>query len=998
MKIIFFFALFVIHLALIAQPIDQQLDEAEALINTSKYKPSKLLLYKLFKQPHTLSPLQKNRLYSLMTDNYLFLDESDSIQKYIHLSLHLAKKKQHYYYLATSHRQFAQLGAMGGNLEPLNMHVNQALQICDQHGNTSLKWEKLRINLYLFKCYYFRGPAGRIDESKQYAEKALNKCNELLDDHDALTLDAASHLASVISDMGNFKEAYTYIKKAHQLAKQYHPNQYILISIKYKLSQIYYFMNNQEMAIQTSLELMEVSDHIFGKPTYLSTITCGNISLYYSVINNQDKALYYAELAKEKYETRNGFEKNLNYLISSSQLASIYSELGQFDRALHLAHQILGYIKAMAKESEPVASDIYYFLSQIYFRKGEIKKALACADTAVICELPALIGQNDWTPTLQRLSGNHNKYRILALLKSKHKLASTHFDQTKDPWALSQSYFSGKYIIALMENTRKNLSHSSKQRIQKSTHIVYENAMKAALHLFQLNDDQQFLAEAFRYSEQSKSIAFREHIQQKLAQYHSFIPPQIIQSEHELNKKISQLAHQISITPDSSKLPLEAHLIRLREKLDSIHAIFQSKYPQYAQIMGEETLRNHYELQQQLSADQSIVSYFIGENIFIGFCVQQDTIHYIMNDKPKRLTYLIDTLRRQLKVDQINSNMEAAYLNYLDHGYELYEHLLKPFEALLTDKKNLIIVPHGKLAYIPIEVLPTQPVQSPINPTDINYVLHHYSISYINIASFIKQKSYQQPSQSSPNVLAFAPTYKDGQLPEQSMAYGVFRNAITPLPYNKLEIENISQWFPVQIFEEDASTEAQFKSDAQNYDIIHLAMHAFVDDENALNSKFLFQERADNKEDNLLHAYELQHLDIGAELVVLSACHSGYGKLQLGEGVMSLARAFEFGGAKSVLMSHWVVEDETSSKIMNLFYKYLADGHPKHEALRLAKLDFLKTASPIEAHPFFWGTFVLMGNTTPVTTSQLNFWLMLGGIIFIVLFLTWFIVKRKSRI
>ena len=111
-------------------------------------------------------------------------------------------------------------------------------------------------------------------------------------------------------------------------------------------------------------------------------------------------------------------------------------------------------------------------------------------------------------------------------------------------------------------------------------------------------------------------------------------------------------------------------------------------------------------------------------------------------------------------------------------------------------------------------------------------------------------------------------------------------------------------------------------------------------------------------------------MEIPTKLAVLSACNTGFGKMINGEGVMSLARAFTYAGAESVVMSHWRVDDKSSSTIMQYFYKYLAEGKSKDKALRLAKLQFLEEAHPASQHPFHWNNYVLLGNTSPIGISK----------------------------
>ena len=120
----------------------------------------------------------------------------------------------------------------------------------------------------------------------------------------------------------------------------------------------------------------------------------------------------------------------------------------------------------------------------------------------------------------------------------------------------------------------------------------------------------------------------------------------------------------------------------------------------------------------------------------------------------------------------------------------------------------------------------------------------------------------------------------------------------------------------------------------------------------------------DKPEDGFLQSSEIFDLKLDSDLVVLSACETGLGKVIKGEGMVGLTRAFIFAGTPSIVVSLWTVADESTSKLMIYFYKYLNEGHPKDEALRKARLELMNEAEDEEllySDPFYWGPFILNG-------------------------------------
>ena len=120
---------------------------------------------------------------------------------------------------------------------------------------------------------------------------------------------------------------------------------------------------------------------------------------------------------------------------------------------------------------------------------------------------------------------------------------------------------------------------------------------------------------------------------------------------------------------------------------------------------------------------------------------------------------------------------------------------------------------------------------------------------------------------------------------------------------------------------------------------------------------------AKNAEDGeqFLYNRDLYNLTLNAEMVVLSACETGIGELQKGEGIISLARGFSYAGAKSIITTLWSINDEKSKELMLSFYSNLKEGQTKDAALRQAKLDFIHKYSH-RAHPFFWAAFIPIGD------------------------------------
>ena len=174
----------------------------------------------------------------------------------------------------------------------------------------------------------------------------------------------------------------------------------------------------------------------------------------------------------------------------------------------------------------------------------------------------------------------------------------------------------------------------------------------------------------------------------------------------------------------------------------------------------------------------------------------------------------------------------------------------------------------------------------------------------------------------------------------------------------------ISRYFKGDFDASTQATKARFLQEAANYGLLHLAMHGQADLENAKFGNLIFTNQG--SEDNLLYHYEIANLQLNAQLAVLSACETGLGKYEAGEGVFSLARSFMYAGVPSVVMSLWKVNDQTTSQLMPKFYKNLSKGKKKDKALHEAKLAYLNESNLEYRHPYYWAGFVALGDVQPL--------------------------------
>jgi CHAT domain-containing protein len=281
-----------------------------------------------------------------------------------------------------------------------------------------------------------------------------------------------------------------------------------------------------------------------------------------------------------------------------------------------------------------------------------------------------------------------------------------------------------------------------------------------------------------------------------------------------------------------------------------------------------------------------------------------------------------------------------------------------------------------------------------MNFASLDYLIKDYSFSY-SYSSTLHFDYFNKDREAQKDLIAFSPQYNPDikNLNSKSNTW----SSLFPLSGAKEEVQAISEQIDTEEYIDALATETQFKKSASQYDILHLAMHTLVNDSIPMYSKLVFSDTKDSLNDNLLNTEEIYNMHLKARMAVLSACNTGTGKLHRGEGVMSLARGFLYAGCPSIVMTLWEVDDKSGAQIMNNFYAYLKDGKSKNEALRLAKLEHLKNADSFKAHPYFWLSYVIVGDSTPLYhANELYFFIFLIAALLVWLGYEYRISRKKK--
>jgi len=276
--------------------------------------------------------------------------------------------------------------------------------------------------------------------------------------------------------------------------------------------------------------------------------------------------------------------------------------------------------------------------------------------------------------------------------------------------------------------------------------------------------------------------------------------------------------------------------------------------------------------------------------------------------------------------------------------------------------KRLIIVPDGKLHLVAFDTLMDQ---------QDRLLLDAFVISYAPSATsyyLLSQPRMAPPNQTSLLAVGGAryPARRSKDTPAQR-GLGMFDPSRAPewaaIPESLAEVQDIAALHPgsAMVLTGNDASEARLKRlDLSVFRMLHLALHSTIDEEFPDRSALVLSSRRQGNEDDLLQAREIVGLNLNADLVTLSACDAGAGRLEGVAGMNSLVQAFLMAGSRSVVASIWAVDDAFTAALMRRFYGNLQHGFDKAEALTLAKREMLRTYGP-NALPFYWAGFRLIG-------------------------------------
>ncbi|WP_340114779.1 CHAT domain-containing protein [Maribellus mangrovi] len=768
-------------------------------------------------------------------------------------------------------------------------------------------------------------------------------------------------------------------------------DKYYIYEAYYGIAEVYYLMNNYKKSLEILMTNYEETDD-FNK-IYFSEL----IAIIYQEIDEYDKADQYYTNTINLMIDYFGSE-DMQLAIEYLNYAEFYAEIKDFDNGIAALRKAYEIISNNQSNKGIELSSYYEYMGDLYRNKQiespnisifRIRKkqnlndaikwynkslqALYTEDFELQLENLSIDNCLSFNEAIVLLKTMADTYNEMALLDKEEKTAFYTASLDK-----ALRYY--KVIGNLIQRARMEIS-SDESKIQLATleYETFTKTIETAYLAYEVSHDDKYLSLAFLNSEQIKSSAVFDKISNDLAQENSLIPDSLLELESKLNNTISiynEKIFQENSYDDADSALLQEYNDKIFEatrQRDELNRFLESEYPDYYDLKYSKSMLTIDDARNRMDKKDAILEFVFSENDSINelftFLITKDKKYFlrqpINKEKEASLEYVYNFMSTKNYLLTQNEDSKA----FCSAAYQSYLLLIAPFENDLINK-NLTVVPDGKLNYIAFDgLIKTMPDTSGfIDFSKLDYLVRHLNVNYANSVNILLK--YNSSNRNIKNkVLAFAPEYNNEKFELSNATY-----TLLPLPGVQDEVMAIAETVSTDIYQGAAATEECFRSASQNHEILHLAMHAYINDSLPAYSRLAFSPVSGEKDlqkDGWLNTADIYNLNLhNVRLTVLSACNTGVGRMQKGEGLMSLARGFLYAGCPSIIMSLWEVEDNAGTQIMTSFYKYLKSGKTKDEALRLAKIDYLDNANSRLAHPHYWMSFKTIGDPSPIYTSN----------------------------
>lgn len=842
---------------------------------------------------------------------------------------------------------------------------------------------QLRMGGYLYELGEWTTALPKYQKAEQYYARLGTKTTEDLDNMGILY----RNLGGIYQRLGEYNVAYQYYLKSlrHEQTSGDPSEKTKDIALTYKrLGDLYAAQKNYTASI---------NHYSKARNLYLSTDTSKLRNRNGLVVSTLGLASVYRDLSDLKQSIAylqeaagcDRWPNGMDYDVSM-ELGLAYQQNQQYPLARRYFQQSLDRRLVVFGPKGSKTAEAYIALGSLDASQQQYKEALSFYDSAIQCLEDKSTAKSTLSFASMSKTQTFGSKELLKVLSLRSTAFLQLYFQTRQKSALRSAWQNINEAIAVVDLLRNDPRiEKDKFSLSKEAYPVYEQALEVATIL-----GSGYQKKAFEIAEKSKSVVLLEALKASKASEFGTVPSRLILQERQIANEISVAEDSLLAGNATRRQQLESRLFELHRNYRDLLENMAQKYPRYHRMRyGTEVLSAQKVQRKLLHQNEALLEYFVGERNIYTFMLskQQVTIRQLPIQFP--LQKWVQEYLQGLTQYHLNANSNAALYQSAAQNYTRAAHLL--YQKLWTDLKfelpsKVIIIPDGLLCYLPFEALLSAPVANPTAFATHPYLIHQHRFSYAYSATFLGEMRGIKAKNR--DFLGLAPNF---QLQRDNSINTI--QLPDSLYYNEKEVNEISKVFNKhQVFYRDQASKQNFVQNAAQFGVIHIATHALASPSTI--PQIIFSAPKNNRQVEKITTRDLYQLNLNAEMIVLSACATGYGDLQAGEGLISLARGFAYAGSKSIVCTLWPVNDRSTSSIMLDFYSALKRGATKSDALHAAKINYLTSQKEdFTAHPFFWSAYIPIGNMQAIfPTSN---WIKWSIGLLMLAFVFWFFQKRK---
>lgn len=496
----------------------------------------------------------------------------------------------------------------------------------------------------------------------------------------------------------------------------------------------------------------------------------------------------------------------------------------------------------------------------------------------------------------------------------------------------------------------------------------FDLAIEMLLRLSREEARSDHLERAFQVSEAAHARTLSELLTEARIEVRRGIAPHLLQAEQAAEWRLSRVQQELISAhargADAERIAaLEQERWQAQRGIEEIQTSIRREHPRYADLHHSRA-PTVAEVQSWLPDGTALLEYALGERSSALFFLTRKDFWVFALPPAEEIAEHVRVVRDLLDAPALTRGRLAAELAALSRL------LLAPAAGRLGGSDRLLVVPDRDLFYLPFEALadPADPAGAP------GGALRRWTITYLPSAAVIPHFEHERPKIWEREVLLLAdpPPLRAAAGPDSLRGESDLLPAggLGSLPGAQHEAQRIAELFAPQadIFVGEDARESLLKTQGALRPArrLHIASHGYISELDPAASYVLLA--SDATEDGLLQIHEVFNLDLPAELVVLSGCETALGHRVDGEGLLGLARAFLYAGARQLVVSLFPVPDTETGKLMIDLYRYVAAGLGPDEALRRAKLGALDAGAP----PAVWAPFVIFASPQATPAIQGN--------------------------